>query len=195
MAAGSGLVAPDEEKPEDESEALMQHSETAVTDASVPIAAGAICCTECGSEAATKVSHAYESGTSSMETGGVSYSLGSGDIGLSAHPGSVSSNVAQRLAPPERKNGFGFAIAMTIASPITAPVILWLPFVIATEMFGLGTTAAIIGGAVLYLLYLCGQYAKASANVTYNREQYPSDLELWQRSWLCTRCGAVFQVM
>jgi hypothetical protein len=138
-------------------------------------------CASCSTTDIQKLSMVYESGTSTISgtTTGTSTGVGIGRGGLgigtavnsSRTSGTQTTELAKRAAPPEKKFGAG-----------------WIGIGVAV-----GIVAMAIGGIVIALVVIGGSVAVAQPGIRYNRDVFPSLRARWEQSWLCHRCGAIFQ--
>jgi hypothetical protein len=108
---------------------------------------------------------------------GVSYSLTSGDIGISGHQGSISSALAARLAPPVCREVAG-SLLLWVALSLVAGML----FIFINYMVSFYIVAAGIGLG----------FASAFSAERYNSKVVPGLMLEWDNEWLCNRCGSVF---
>ncbi|MBX9928146.1 MAG: hypothetical protein K2X99_04460 [Gemmatimonadaceae bacterium] len=121
---------------------------------------------------------AYLAGTSdvsarshTVDVGSIGGALGVGGA-ITKTTGVSQSALAQRAAPPQRKS-------------IKWPVVL-----IVVSLFGLGEPKAIVGVVIWVTI---GAYW-LSRIVKYNSMEWSQLHQVWLRSWMCQRCGEVYQV-
>lgn len=135
----------------------------------------AVQCSECGSDNVQRVSMAFESGISTVEskTRGVGLAGGGIGVGAAKTKGVQQSALSQRLSPP-RKKGLKWAIISIIFG-----------FIILGAASGggklLGLLLMVIGGLMGYMAF------------RFNKSDYPALLNKWQSSFYCNVCGSMFQ--
>lgn len=138
-------------------------------------------CGTCGATDIQKLSMVYETGTSTISTTTTGSTIGGGFGGgglggggaktRSSTSGQQTTELARRAAPPQKKLAFSW---------------------IAIGFFAGILVAALFGFPVMILFWgLCGYLAWRG--FTHNAQVYPGQKGLWDRSWLCHRCGGVFQ--
>jgi len=138
-------------------------------------------CTTCQSDNVQKLSLVYEQGTQNIRTsshttgGGVGFGRGGLGVGggsaTTTTTGRSQSIAAQRAAPPDKKK-------------------IGIPFTIA----GAGLAIALIWGAIpIFLIALAVGGFLFWKFSQYNKNVYPPLYAEWQRSWLCNKCGTIYQ--
>jgi hypothetical protein len=137
-------------------------------------------CPRCGSSDVVKCSLAYESGTGSGSVYGVGLSEGGG-VGVFGGTTKNQSLLARRVAPPADVAGqqsFGIGCGFAIAGFLAAVMLSQASSHTAILAFlALSAVGVII--AILYFNNTKAAYEAARA--------------VWERKWLCTRCGIVFK--
>lgn len=145
-----------------------------------------VACPKCGSHDARHLNLIHESGLSNVNTNsrgaGCSpltfllfpligfWSLLFSSFTRARTTGTVQSVTSARAAPPQRK-------------PIALSVVMVLAglFLLSSHGF-FGVLLLVLGGLSLY------------TGLTYNGRVYPYQLQVWQQSAMCQRCGTVFVV-
>lgn len=135
-------------------------------------------CNQCGSDHTQRLQVAYEGGTQAISTHshtGDMLDL-SDSLRLTGYATTTSgvsrSLLAQRAAPPEKRK------LMTLFV-ITVIGLLFLRS--DGGFFSLGLFMAGGGGHGLYTA------------IRFNREQWPALYQHWSNSWMCHKCGNVYQ--
>lgn len=127
-------------------------------------------CPACGSENTIRFAMAFQSGITT---------------GASAHGGKSvqQSEISKATAPPVEPN-FNSGVYGVLG-------LFGLVFVYVAYQFNfiLGLFALVGGG-----IALVGAYQHEAKNYRANLETYKALRVTWERSWLCQRCGAKFQV-
>ncbi len=137
-------------------------------------------CTTCQSDNVQRLSLIYEQGTHNIRTTGhtTGAGVGIGRGGLGFGGGSATTTTtgksqtiaARKAAPPDKKKiGIPFAIAAVglVLMPVMGTPVLLI--------------ALAIGG------FLFWKYSQ------YNKNVYPPLYAAWEKSWLCNKCGAIYQ--
>jgi hypothetical protein len=145
-------------------------------------------CQGCGSESVQKLSMVYDSGLSDINAkeGGVGVGFGSGGIGIgfgsSKIKGSNQSRLSQKAAPPEKKRAIKhfaiWGIGLFIVPPVVVSVLGW---------------DSSIAQLLTVLLYLAAAGLHIYSDIQYNRRIYPGLFTRWTGSFLCHKCGLMFQ--
>jgi hypothetical protein len=147
-------------------------------------------CPQCGSQNTRRLSLIYLQGTA--DVAGLAFFMGmKGNYGLVPTYARKTSRLAQLAAPPLKKSWGGFAFLWFFGSLLLC--------------FGVGVfvsaTIPDIGDQILFwsmyvgwpLMFLIGVWSRRRAALHYNRNVWPILYEVWQRSYLCGRCGTVFE--
>lgn len=132
-------------------------------------------CPQCKSDNTQRLSVIYQSGTQQIQTrsrtyggvGGSGFGLGGATTNTS---GTQQSYLAQLAAPPKKK-------------PLAVAVLLVLA--------GIGCCMyvhALLGVALIGTGAFLGYKA-----FTFNRDEYPGQYAIWQKSWHCNKCGATYE--
>jgi hypothetical protein len=146
-------------------------------------------CQGCGSESVQKLAMVYDGGLSDINAkeGGVGVGFGSGGIGIgfgsSKINGSNQSRLSQKAAPPEKKRVIKhfaiWGIGLFIVPPVVVSVFGW-----DSSIAQLLTLLSYLGAAGLHIY----------SDIQYNRRIYPGLFARWDTSFLCHKCGIIFQV-
>lgn len=146
-------------------------------------------CQGCGSESVQKLSVVYDGGLSDINAkeGGVGVGFGSGGLGIgfgsSKIKGSNQSRLSQKAAPPEKKKVIKHFAIWGIGLFIVPPVVV--------SVFGWDSSIAQVLTVLLYL-WVAGLHVYS--DIRYNRRIYPGLFSRWDASFLCHKCGVMFQV-
>lgn len=134
-------------------------------------------CTKCGSDNTQRLEVVYEGGTQSINT--ISHSAGAGIGGgfgvggvRTSTSGTSRSTLAIKATPPQKKK------------------FIWLIVMIIAGFMFLGgkDTGNIILGLVLIAV---GGFATYTA-IQFNSKKWPSLFQYWKDSWLCHKCGTIY---
>lgn len=140
-------------------------------------------CPHCGSEQIQRYSIAYSNGLSdvSTKTVGVGVSGGGLGVGGAKTTGTSQTALSQSVAPPSKYSYVKEALIAFLAIPLVFDIIrkLILPSFIPSISYLIFTIA--------YLYFHTYMVA-----FKYNHDIYPKDLEAWNNSWLCMKCGHRF---
>lgn len=147
-------------------------------------------CPKCNSDNIVRFSVAYNNGTSnvSLQTKGSGVGIGTGGVGVgvgsASTTGTAMSNTAQIAAPPRQKSVVGTFVRTIIIYSIIG-VILNLLF----------DTHKIRGELVIedIIFFVLPTYLAVQA-YKYNKNVYPNLLYHWQHSWICNKCGHIFEI-
>lgn len=127
-------------------------------------------CPKCSSENIQHFRVVYEGGTGTQvsTTSGVGVGVGRGGIGLGVGGAKTQSTttslLAQRVAPPQKKK---------------VPAWIWLVGLLLLGYYGVG---AILLAVLLY------------RNYRWNKTEWVSLYQQWEKSWLCQKCGHTFAI-
>nr|WP_295784076.1 hypothetical protein [Rhodoferax sp.] len=140
-------------------------------------------CPQCKSENTQRLSTAFESGLSHVNTSSKGVGIGVGPDGIGVGVGTASTTgtsqtvASQRAAPPAK---------MTYLKPLAGIFVLALVLVLVASAIWkpLGFFAQLfwVVGSVLYV-YRAYQF---------NSKSWPVLLQEWQNTFLCNRCNHVF---
>jgi hypothetical protein len=144
-------------------------------------------CQGCGSENVQKLSIVFDSGLSDINAkeGGVGIGFGSGGLGIgfgsSKIKGSNQSRLSQKAAPPEKKRVIKhfaiWGIGLFIVPPIVVSVLGW-----ESSIAQFLTVLSYLAAAVLHIY----------SDIQYNRRIFPGLFSHWDSSYLCHKCGLIF---
>lgn len=141
-----------------------------------------VACPKCASAEARSLSLIYREGLSTTVTnttgvgfGGGGGGMGAGTMSAVSH-GRSQSALSKEAAPPAKKNIIGWALLVALFG---------FMFLGSFKDIGLSTFFfAGIAGLGVWMI---------KNNRAYNSEQFPELYSQWQQSFMCSRCGAVFQ--
>jgi len=135
----------------------------------------AIQCPQCESEQVQRVSVAYQSGVSTVQSHTVGVGLVAGGalgVGGAKTRGTQQSALSQSLAPPSKRRMRGGIILAVV---------------------GLFSLLAAPGGEkITGLILLLGGCAWAYPSYRYNHQQYPALMNQWHAEFFCNVCGHIF---
>lgn len=138
-----------------------------------------IVCSSCQSDNVQKLSLAYESGISDVntKTKGVSFGGGGLNFGGAKTKGTSQTALSKRTAPPRKYSYIKPLLIGLLASfiadiALTSLNIPWLGYAVL----------AVVSGGLLYRSYL------------YNHNQWPALYNSWSNSFICHKCGAIYEV-
>lgn len=133
-------------------------------------------CPVCKDEGTQKVSIAYESGISVVEstTVGLAASIGSGPtmLGVAKTRGTSQTVAAMRLSPPEKISYRKLFYAYVFPSSVTDFMKRLVPGLPKPSVVRL--------------------YRDLRAAQTFNNHEYPKLIEEWHNQFICLRCGSRF---
>ena len=154
---------------------------------------------KCGTDKTQRIKLIYESGTSSQKTILTGIGIGAGGgigVGVGGGAGISQSELARRLAPPQRVSlenevfGLLFLIIISLIILVTGCALIW------------GKTENVFLKAIglLILLFVTGyllsfgirQYGESKKKNSEALAKYKQDCAIWERLWFCHRCGHVF---
>jgi len=137
-------------------------------------------CPKCSSDNTQRLEVIYESGTQQIRTvsntvgGGGAYGGGAfGGGGVTSTSGTQQTGSAKKAAPPTKKSYIGAILLGIVAFPV-----LFNPSV---EYF------LIAGGCTALAVWL-GRRAR-----DYNMNVWPGLKKIWSESWMCNKCGSIYQ--
>ena len=134
-------------------------------------------CTKCNSENTQRLEVVYHGGTQDINTTGSTVGGGYGGafgIGgaVTKTSGQSQSMLAQRAAPPIKKS-YKWGAIMLIA--------------------GLLLLGGPAGAVIVGLLLLAGGGLIVYVASQFNSNEFPSLYQTWLESWLCNKCGTIYQ--
>lgn len=136
-------------------------------------------CPKCNSENTQRLEVVYDNGTNDINTQSHSSIFGFGrgglgfGLGKTKTKGTSQSGLAQKSAPPAKKK-----IKLQIIIILIGSWFLMHP----TIKFAVFGTILVASGA--FLIY---------KKINYNKQTLPGLYQEWVNSWLCTKCGSVYQ--
>ncbi len=158
----------------------------------------AINCTKCESENVQRLSIIYSEGTSKINTSSTSVGMGSSMRGglssgmaRTTTSGTQQSNLAVKARPPTMQNPFFFFMGALALGIIGGGFVGGF---VGAQLFpsddsSMGTYAffAVLGTAGFFGL------KKAVVAYRWNNNEWPKLKEAWEHSWMCMKCGSVFE--
>jgi len=144
-----------------------------------------LACPKCGTDNVRSVPLIYAEGTTRVEVA-AAYIGTKDNYGVAPMFGSSQTLAARRLSPPARKSAEWVAgwIVIALAAFIVGAMFYW-----GRESYGLGGMLMVVGPIV----GIMGAMATASNVREYNESVWEPAYEAWQRSFLCQRCGTIFE--
>lgn len=145
-------------------------------------------CQSCGNENVQRLSVVYEGGMSEINAkeSGMGVGLGSGGVGFGLGSSRIKGNnqslLSKKAAPPDKKKTFKHFLIWGICLFIVPPVFV--------SVFDWNSSLAQF---VVLLTYLALAGLHLYSNFQYNRRIYPGLLARWNDSFLCYKCGLMFQ--
>ncbi len=138
-------------------------------------------CPTCGSDNTQRLEVIYESGTQEIRTtsntvgGGGGFGGGGafGGGGVTSTRGTQQTASAKKAAPPAKKSYVGAVLLSLIAFPV---------------VFNPSATYFLIAGACAALAFWLGRRAHE-----YNTNVWPGLKKIWLESWMCNKCGNIYQ--
>ena len=155
----------------------------------IPIPATTQNCPECGATQIKKASLVFEQGTTSGSITGVGLGMDGESADLFLGGTQTKSLLAQRVAPPSRPS----AIPLVL-SALFGLLFLLIDFIL---FLNYSTTSRDMKGAVAFIIVMFGLLAVAmGAYFFLGMKRYPKAtaeynyrLNIWNRMWVCLRCG------
>lgn len=140
-------------------------------------------CPHCGSDQVQRYSVAFAGGISDVNTNTVGVGLTGNGLGVGGAKtrGTSQTALSMSVAPPE-KYGYGKEILKAFGIVILANLVLGMT--IGNNAFA-GVLSWVAGGAYLYFHTYQKYY-------NYNKNIWPKEMEQWEHSWLCMKCGNRF---
>jgi hypothetical protein len=146
-------------------------------------------CQSCGNENVQRLSVVYEGGMSEINAkeSGMGVGLGSGGVGIGLGSSRIKGNnqslLSKKAAPPDKKKTFKHFLIWGIGLFIVPAVFV--------SVFDWNSSLAQFLVVVSYLA-LAGLHLYS--NFQYNRRIYPGLRARWDASFLCHKCGTMFQL-
>ena len=148
-------------------------------------------CTNCKSEEIRRLSIIHSDGLSRIDTttSGSSISGGSGGLRAGSNTakttGTLQTDLSKKAAPPQKNSYIGAIIAWLIGALLLSWILGW---------FGLNVSRPDWKGKIYqYASFILLAWWLYKVFV-YNRETYPPLKKQWNNSFMCFRCGEVFEV-
>lgn len=146
-------------------------------------AAMPLSCPTCQSEDVRRFSLVFKDGTSTIKLASSSVGVGFGGGGLgvgaagTATTGGQSSLLAQELAPPKQKEFIAGGCLLALAFLFLA----------------IGIAAKSLVWSILFLVLVAFGGRRFKQASDFNRDEYPKLMSIWERSFVCLRCGNRFE--
>lgn len=140
-------------------------------------------CPKCQSENTQRLEVVYENGTTNIDThsktvgGGLAGSSLGGAAAYTNTTGTSQTRMAEKASPPAKKNT---AQAVGAAIGFSFPAYLFL------------SDGSFMWGGI-FLLLIAGSIWLAKEWIAYNSNVWPSLYDNWSKSWICHKCGNIFQ--
>ena len=140
-------------------------------------------CPHCGSDQVQRYSVAFAGGISDVNTNSVGVGLTGNGLGVGGAKtrGTAQTALSMSVAPPAKK-GYGKEILKAFGIVIVANLVLM-------SIFGNNAFSGILSWAAA-IAYLYFHTYKVYYD--YNKNIWPKEMEEWQHSWLCMKCGNRF---
>jgi hypothetical protein len=152
-------------------------------------------CPNCGSGDIISLLAVYERGTSHW-AGGTVGMVGKSFLFGSSEGMSMTAS-AERAAPPERLDIRIHVVCFVVSCVMGAGGIVAAKSAYFDFMAEPGKTNLMV--LICYAIALCGVIGGCLSTIStiktwrWNSAEYPSQLSRWRRSWMCQRCGNIFQ--
>lgn len=145
-------------------------------------------CPKCGSDQIQLYSIAYSGGISAVNTNTVGVGLTGSGIGVGGAKtvGTSQTALSQSVAPPEKLPVVKGILMSVILVPLVVAIVVGILEIMLKIRLG-AVASVIIFAAMVYALY---RYPYNYYQ--YNKNVYPQEMERWQHSWLCAKCGHRF---
>ena len=142
-------------------------------------------CPQCRTDHIQSFPMAYRSGTGQANFSGSGYSIEAGNVSVSG-TSHHQTQLAGMTAPPSRPKPFLLAIIATFVVPFFSLMPLFFAYLTSPAKFAF---ILLIDGALIAAAYvLCAFFAPPQ------RKRYREKYELWERAWICLRCGHSFYI-
>ena len=147
-----------------------------------------VCCPDCNSEDVYKVSHIYEAMTQETKTSSNVVGVGLGNngagilVGTSSSSGETQSLLAKKLSPPANPSANGCGCVLAIIAII---VLIFVSIIVGVNSSGLIGWAIFIFGSIFISVLAVKMF-------TMKHPEYDEELRVWNKKWVCNRCGTVF---
>ena len=151
-------------------------------------------CLQCGSTDLTKLSLVYEQGSSTLHarSDGLGLAIWTGGANLvlrrARTKGEIETILSKRVSPPHK-----WSYWKTVVGGLIGLMVLEFTLGYAHTFLGFGGN---FNRQLPWLLwsYLCLLVFVLSMVVWYNSLVFPEQYRIWDRSFMCRRCGHVIQV-
>ena len=138
-------------------------------------------CPKCNSDNTQRLEQIYESGTQQIRTtsntvgGGGGFGGGGafGGGGVTTTSGIQQTGSAKKAAPPAKKSYAGPIILSVISFPV---------------IFDPSATYIVVAGGFMVFAYWLWKRAS-----DYNTNVWPGLKKIWLDSWMCNKCGNIYQ--
>lgn len=154
-------------------------------------------CPKCESDNTQRMEVAYHSGTQNFSTTGNSVGVGfsGGRMGLAGGvtrtSGQTQTTLAAACTPPMKKGERGPSAAFKLGLLFACLPIL-LPVMSSSANWGIALGVTIVGLLMFSPVWGTGLYILRSRR-KYNKEVWPQLYRAWSESWICHKCGGVYQ--
>lgn len=144
-------------------------------------------CPRCQSEQTQKVSIAYQSGISKINTSTTQGGVLVGNAGLNAGIGEgetsgvMQTEFSKSIAPPKEQP---YTFSFFISAIVFGPILVFL------TIFKIDNSVTIF---LDFLLAIAAMIWAIKGIHKHNKIQYPPLMERWQRQFICLRCGTIFE--
>lgn len=145
-----------------------------------------IACPKCNDENVQRLSVAFESGISDVHTStsGTAIGFGRGGIGIgigsSKTQGTAQTALSQRAAPPQK------------ASYLRIVKYWFIGALIGAVVLGILNVSKFIEDLFGYGIFIVAAFALLQA-FSFNKNQWPGLFQKWQQSYICLKCGNIFE--
>lgn len=148
-------------------------------------------CTKCNSEDVRRLSIIHSDGLSNIDTTTSGSSISGGDGGLRAGSGTakttgtMQTDQSRKAAPPQKYSYFGIIVIWIIGTLLLMWFLGWLGLAVS----GTGMQGQIFRyGSLIFLAWLLYK------TCMHNWKFYPSLKAKWDNSFMCLRCGEIFEI-
>lgn len=150
------------------------------------------CCPSCGAHDVKKLSIAYAEGTSTQQGGIVGFT-GGGDIGFGVTSSVKRTELAQAIAPPTAPKKVSLPPMILLGSAV---LVLGLFGVVCNlsdkEANSLGVSGAIAAVGAICIGIGIPQYRQRIRRHRELKEKCSRDYAVWEKQFICLRCGEVY---
>lgn len=141
-------------------------------------------CPKCSSDNVQRLEVVFEGGTQNINTksnsAGIGIGLGGLGLGLgkTKTKGTAQSKSAQKASPPMKKPFKLLIVAL-----------IWSLYLLSSAKSSSDSTFLLIIGFIAFAFSAFMIYKR----VSWNKNSYPILYETWTNSWLCNKCGNIYQ--